>query len=64
MKTYGAVGLFCIPSHVVISKQLDWDSKGIAILGSVPIKSGSSFFGVPFAPSNLHYLKSTTSTAM
>lgn len=40
-----------------------WDKEGVAILGSVPVSTGSSFIQFPLRRSNTKYLRETTSTA-
>ncbi|KAL4064287.1 sulfate transporter family-domain-containing protein [Scleroderma yunnanense] len=48
----------------VMSDQLRWDEQGVAILGSVPIHTGSHFFRFPLHQSVHRFIKGTTSTAI
>jgi hypothetical protein len=50
--------------YLVLSREFRWDQKGLDILGSVPITTGSSFIQIPFRTGNFKYLRETTSTAV
>ncbi|KZP08943.1 sulfate anion transporter [Athelia psychrophila] len=48
----------------ILSDELRWDEDGVAILGAVPINTGSSFIQLPFRHANIKYMHKTTSTAV
>ncbi|KAG6866429.1 hypothetical protein C0991_004714 [Blastosporella zonata] len=47
-----------------LSAQFRWDEEGVEILGAVPIATEGSFLQIPIRPSNLKWLRRTTSTAV
>lgn len=49
---------------LVLSAEFGWDEKGVDILGSVPVVTSGHFFQFPIRPSNMAYLRRTTSTAV
>lgn len=48
----------------VLSSEFRWETDGVDILGAVDIHSGNSFIEFPLKPSNLKFLRRTTSTAV
>lgn len=44
--------------------KLDWDLRGVDILGAASVKKGSKLFAFPLKHANLRFLKATTSTAI
>ncbi|KAI0262199.1 sulfate anion transporter [Gloeopeniophorella convolvens] len=56
--------LIVVIASTILSDKFDWDDKGIAILGNVPIKTDGHFIKFPFHHHHLPYLKQTTSTAV
>ncbi|KAG8929775.1 hypothetical protein FRC02_005088, partial [Tulasnella sp. 418] len=48
----------------VMCDVLDWDDKGVSILGTVDVHRGGSLFQFPLTRKNLSYLKATTSTSL
>lgn len=48
----------------IMSYKLLWDKQGVAILGTVPIRTGSSFFRFPFHKSVHKFIRGTTPTAI
>ncbi|EUC62398.1 sulfate anion transporter [Rhizoctonia solani AG-3 Rhs1AP] len=48
----------------VLCDELDWDLRGVDILGSASIKKGAKLFDFPLKHANLKFLKATTSTAI
>jgi len=48
----------------MLSDELDWESEGVDILGSVPIKHNGTFARLPLHHLTLRYMRKTTPTAV
>ncbi|KAE9403295.1 hypothetical protein BT96DRAFT_493832 [Gymnopus androsaceus JB14] len=56
--------LVVVVVSTILSAEFRWDEKGVDILGSVKVVTSGSFLQFPIRPSNMIYLRRTTSTAV